>query len=207
MRTLWRTLIQPHQDYGSQLWSPVGLVGDLKLQEAPLRAFTKRVAGLSALPYWERLAKLSLLSSERRQERYKIIYTWKALKGIVPPCGITMAPASSLRGGQMARVPPLSGTRAAIQTLRDRHINVEGPRLYNVIPPALRDLDLTLEVFKAGLDRWLSSCPDCPQTSGRHHPATDLWGSPSNSLRAWVRTLGAYPGDKWTLDLQGTSAV
>ena len=29
MRTLWRTLVQPHQDYGSQLWSPVGLQGDL----------------------------------------------------------------------------------------------------------------------------------------------------------------------------------
>ena len=36
MRTLWRTLVQPHQDYASQLWAPVGLQGDLQLQEAPL---------------------------------------------------------------------------------------------------------------------------------------------------------------------------
>ena len=46
MRRLWRTLIQPHQDYGSQLWSPAGLLGDLELQEPPLRTFTKRVRGL-----------------------------------------------------------------------------------------------------------------------------------------------------------------
>ena len=106
MRTLWRTLIQPHQDYGSQLWSPVGLTGDFQLQETPLRAFTKRVAGLEKLPYWERLVRMSLLSTEHRQERYKIIYTWKVLKGLVPACGITLAPSLGLWGGQMARVPP-----------------------------------------------------------------------------------------------------
>ena len=155
MRTLWRTIIQPHQDYGSQLWSPVGLHGDLTLQEAPLWAFSKRVAGLSGLPYWERLVRLSLLSTERRQERYKILYTWKSLKGLVPPCCITLALASTLRGGQQARVPPLSGSRVAIQSLWDRHIMVEGPRLYNLILSSLRDLNLSLDSFKAGLDRWL----------------------------------------------------
>ena len=162
MRTLWRSTIQPHQDYGSQLWAPVGLLGDIKLQEAPLRAFSKRVAGLGGLPYWERLQRLNLLSTERRQERYKIIYTWKALMGLVPACGISAAPASNLRGGQMAYVPPLSGSRSAIQSLRDRHLTVEGPRLYNLIPAELRNLDITLAAFKAGVDRWLMLYPDRP---------------------------------------------
>ena len=110
MRTLWRTVVQPHQDYASQLWAPVGLQGDLQLQEAPLRAFTRRVRGLSTLPYWERLASMRLLSTERRQERYKVIYTWKALKGLVPPCGITLAPVTNTTSGQLALVPSLSGT-------------------------------------------------------------------------------------------------
>ena len=198
MRTLWRTLVQPHQDYASQLWAPVGLVGDLQLQEAPLRAFTRRVRGLSTLPYWERLAAMRLLSTERRQERYKIIYTWKALKGLVPPCGITMAPESSTRSGKIALVPSLSGSRAAVQTLRDRHLTVEGPRLYNLIPGALRDTTLSLDSFKHGLDSWLSNCPDCPATVDRHHPATDQFGSPSNSQKPWVRTLGSSPGSKWS---------
>ena len=200
MRTLWRTLVQPHQDYGSQLWSPVGLHGDLHLQESPLRAFTKRVSGLQGLPYWERLERMKLLSTERRQERYKIIYTWKALKGLVPFCGISLAPGSGTRSGQIARVPSLSGTRMAVRTLRDRFLTVEGPRLYNSLPQDLRDLDLSLDAFKGGLDRWLSSSvPDCPPTQGRRHPATDLWGSPCNSIRSWVRTLGPFPGDKWSI--------
>ena len=118
MRTLWRTLVQPHQDYASQLWAPVGLQGDLQLQEAPLRAFTRRVRGLTDLPYWERLDRMNLLSTERRQERYRIIYTWKALKGLVPPCGISLAPATNTRSGLMALVPSLSGSRAAVQSLR-----------------------------------------------------------------------------------------
>ena len=37
MRTLWRAVIQPHQDYASQLWAPVGLRGDIRLLEPLLR--------------------------------------------------------------------------------------------------------------------------------------------------------------------------
>ena len=87
MRTLWRSVIQPHQDYASQLWAPAGLLTDIQLQEGPLRSFTKRVWGLQDQPYWERLRALNLLSVERRQERYKVLYTWKALKGLVPSVG------------------------------------------------------------------------------------------------------------------------
>ena len=41
LKKLWRSLIQPHQDYCSQLWFPVGMVEDIKAQEVPLRAFSK----------------------------------------------------------------------------------------------------------------------------------------------------------------------
>ena len=152
MRTLWRAVIQPHQDYASQLWAPVGLRGDLRLQEAPLRAFSKRVRGLGHLQYWERLAAMGLQSTERRQERYKIFYTWKALAGKVPSCGIKLAPASGTRSGLTAQVPPLSGSRAAIQTLRDYSLSCEGPRLFNCVPAHLRTLDVSFEAFKAGVD-------------------------------------------------------
>ena len=39
------------------------VLDDLQMQEAPLRAFTRRVRGLTDLPYWERLAKMNLLST------------------------------------------------------------------------------------------------------------------------------------------------
>jgi hypothetical protein len=65
LRTLWKSLIRPHQDYASQLWAPVGLVGDLAAQEVPLRSFTRRMGGMRGLNYWERLVQAKLLSSER----------------------------------------------------------------------------------------------------------------------------------------------
>ena len=46
MRSLWVTLVRPHQDYGSQLWAPVSSLMEIRAQEAPLRAFTKRITGL-----------------------------------------------------------------------------------------------------------------------------------------------------------------
>ena len=105
MRKLWRT----HQDYGSQLWSPVAKPGDIKRQEAPLRAFTKRVKRLSNKTYWDRLKVMRLLSTERRVERYTIIYTWKVLQGVVHNCGVLAAP-DSLRRGRQATVPSLTGS-------------------------------------------------------------------------------------------------
>jgi hypothetical protein len=63
MRTLWRTLDQPHQDYASQLWALAGLAIDIMAQEGRQRGFTRNIAGIKHLPCSERL-----LSVERRQE-------------------------------------------------------------------------------------------------------------------------------------------
>ena len=180
--TLWRTLVLPHQDYASHLWAPAGLLGNIQAQEAPLRAFTKRVRGLWDTPYWERLAALSLLSVECRQERYRIIYVWKALKGLVPECGISVDPLVGPRRGLMVRVPPLSGSRAKIQSLKDMSFHHVGPALFNCLPVELRTLEPSLLGFKARLDSWLSGVRDTPWTVGRAHTATDHQGRPSNSL-------------------------
>ena len=53
MKTLWHSLIQPIQDYGSLIWAPIMEVGDLMDQESPLRQFTKRVKGFEGLNYWQ----------------------------------------------------------------------------------------------------------------------------------------------------------
>jgi hypothetical protein len=69
------------------LWSP---------QEGPqldkieklLKNFTAKIPSLKLLPYWERLKCLRMNSEQRRLERYKVIYVWKILQGLVPNCGI-----------------------------------------------------------------------------------------------------------------------
>jgi ribonuclease P/MRP protein subunit RPP40 len=191
MRTLWNSLVRPHQDYCSQLWSPVGLVGDLLEQEAPLRSFSRRIRGFSELNYWERLAAASLYSSERRQERYKILYAFKAIRGLVPFCGLEVDTDQESRRGRTIKVPLIQAPRTfmAVKTLREKSFQVEAPKLFNALPAFLRNLNTTIETFKAHLDSFLETIPDQPATPGLVPAATNLSGRPSNSIRDWARHL------------------
>jgi ribonuclease P/MRP protein subunit RPP40 len=191
MRTLWNTLVRPHQDYCSQLWSPVGLAGDLLEQEAPLRSFTRRIRGFSILNYWERLSAANLYSSERRQERYKILYAFKALRGLVPECGIRVDTSPESRRGRTLEIPLISAPRSfmAVKTLRDKSFQNEAPKLFNALPSHLRNLNTTIETFKAHLDSFLETIPDQPSIPGLVPAASNQSGRPSNSIRDWARHL------------------
>ena len=191
LKTLWRSLIQPHQDHASQLWAAVGLSGDLLEQEAPLRSFTRRMREVRHLPYWERLARVGLQSSERRQERYRILYTWKILKGMVPNCGLSVDSSPESRRGRTLTIPPLSGSRAAVRSLKERAFQTEGPRLFNSLPVELRNMDSSYPVFKAHLDIFLAKIPDQPAIPGHIPEAQDVNGRPSNSIKDWARRLWA----------------
>ena len=83
MITLWKALIQPVLDYCSQLWSP-HKQGDIQELESTQRYFTRQIAGMQGLTYWERLEKLGLYSQQRRRERYQVINNWKILEQQVP---------------------------------------------------------------------------------------------------------------------------
>ena len=79
MKIMWKSLVQPHIDYCSQLWMPIKS-GEMEKIENLQRQFTKRIPEVRQLSYWERLNKLKMLSQERRMERYRVIYTWKIPK-------------------------------------------------------------------------------------------------------------------------------
>jgi ribonuclease P/MRP protein subunit RPP40 len=196
MRTLWTTLVRPHQDYCSQLWSPVGLTGELLEQESPLRSFTRRIRGFSILNYWERLAAAALYSTERRQERYKILYAYKAIRGFVPDCGLRVDTAPESRRGRTIVVPQLSrpGSFMAVKTLRDKSFQSEAPKLFNSLPAHIRNMNTLPDTFKAHLDRYLETIPDQPAIPGLIPAAQKLSGRPSNSIRDWARRLQA---DTW----------
>ena len=168
MRTLWGSLVRPHQEYGSLLWAPVGSISAIRDQEAPLCAFTKRFLGYRELHYWDRLALAGMSSTERRADRYRIIYAWKIIQGLVPNSGLTWS--LSGRRGLLLMVPPISGSRMAIRTLRERSFFTEAPRLYNALPAGLRGHVGSLASFKSLLDSlyltFLSPTPGChlPQT-------------------------------------------
>lgn len=62
MKMLWKSLTLPYMDYCLQLWSGAPSLTVLGEMEAPKRAFTKRVAGLQDIDYWDRLKSLLLLN-------------------------------------------------------------------------------------------------------------------------------------------------
>jgi hypothetical protein len=167
LRHMFNTLVQPHIDYCSQLWAPQEGPQMDKI-EALLRSFTARIPSVKHLTYWERLKELKMNSQQRRLERYKIIYVWKTIQGLVPNCGIEVATNSDDRLGRKCQIRPLhKKAPAAVKTLREGSFQVSGPQLFNCLPKELRNqTELSLEEFKEKLDQILTRVPDEPQVSG-----------------------------------------
>ena len=93
------------------------------------------------------------------------------------------------RRGLQVRVPPLSGTRMAIRTLKEHSFFQEAPRQFNSLPDHLRTLKGSLETFKHNLDKYLEKIPDTPLDGIRPVFATDSNGAQTNSLRHWIKSL------------------
>ena len=83
MMALFKLLVLPRLDYGSQLWSP-HLVKHIDQLEKNQRSFIKHITGMKSLEYSELLVSLKLYSLQRRRERYCIIYVCKIIEGLVP---------------------------------------------------------------------------------------------------------------------------
>ena len=98
MRTLSKTLVQPIQDYASVVWAPALDLNQLQLQEGPLRSYTRRIFVFEKLNYWQRLNESKLFSIQRRNERFRILYTWKSLYSKVPSLGFKCE--NTLRNGK-----------------------------------------------------------------------------------------------------------
>ena len=169
MLTIWKTIVQPKLDYCSVLWSPSDQASIARL-ESVARHFTAQVSGMQEMDYWDRLASLKLYSQERRRERYAIIFVWKIAQQLVK--GYDLEFVHNPRRGRLAAVNPLDHhAPPAVKRARESSLKVKGSKLFNVIPKVLRDMNGTVDQFKAGLDKWLSSIPDQPTVPGRQRAA------------------------------------
>ena len=189
MLTLWKSLILPHHDYCSQLWSPLktGLIQQLELLQ---RSFFRKIGGMRHLSYWEQLTALKARSLERRRERYMIIYMWRILEGQVPNLNTTVVDTTSdarSRNGRLCRVPHVENQAPAfVKNARDASLPIRGTKLFNSLPRELRNLTgCKTDAFKAALDKFLATIPDEPlipgYTAGRR--------CSTNSIIEWVHTL------------------
>ncbi|KAG0714231.1 Death-associated protein kinase 2 [Chionoecetes opilio] len=169
MLTLWKSLIQPHLDYCSQLWSP-HQTGAIQRLEAVQRQFTRRIWGMKGLNYWERLQRLGLYSQQRRRDRYRAIYIWKILEKMVPDpnnlCG-EVSHASDRNGRRCVRRALPSHASSRIKTLLAASLSHVGPRTFNVLPKEVRGVSgCSVDKFKAAPDRFLRTLPDEPPVPG-----------------------------------------
>ena len=168
MLTLWKSLVMPILDYCSQLWSPT-MKGEIQQIEEIQKNFTRKIHMRDRGDYWHRLASLRLYSLERRRERYRIIYVWKIMEGLVPNLNTNpIHHTTSLRNGRMCVIPKSSNNvPSRIQSLREGSLSVHGARLFNALPVRLRNMKgLSLPKFKKELDDYLRTVPDEPQCCG-----------------------------------------
>ncbi|XP_076044744.1 uncharacterized protein LOC143027351 [Oratosquilla oratoria] len=167
MLTLWKALIQPILDYCSQLWSPHKR-GDIQKLEAVQRNYTRHIRGMKDLNYWDRLEVLGLYSQQRRRERFRAIYTWKILQGLVPdPTSLTIKLYHSVWHEQKCErqtLPPRAPER--LKTLLASILGHEGPKIFNTLPKEVRERTKCLVDIKHVLDRFLRKVPDKPPVPG-----------------------------------------
>ena len=180
MKFMWKTLVQGHVDYCSQLYMP-SQASEILLIENLQKSFTKKIPEVRNLDYWQRLVYLKMYSQQRRLERYRILYTWKILEQLAPNCGLESS--TSDRRGRQVKVPQLKGP-LAIKSLREQSFQVNGPKLFNCLPSSIRNLSgITVDEFKFKLDQFLSRIPDEPSVEGLTPSACDLYSAaPSNSI-------------------------
>lgn len=74
------TYVRPLLEYATCCWSPHH-IADIKLVESVQRKFTKKIPGLKAKPYHDRLAILGIESLELKRLRSDLIYAYKILFG------------------------------------------------------------------------------------------------------------------------------
>ena len=198
LRQLWKTIIIPHRDYCSILWSPVSQAGDKMSQEGPQRSFTKKAWGLYGHNYWDRLSVFKLYSIERRVERYKVLYLYKMINGLVPDIGLKYPDNSITRNRDTLLPITLTATTEAIKTKLRDSLLYNGVRIFNSIPLTIRNIQNDYCEFKKQLDLYLSKIPDQPATKDLTPEAKDIYGDPSNSILDWPRSIdltSIYPDD------------
>ena len=172
LNNLWKTLVQCHIDYCSQLYLPGQAQGKLAIEKL-FYNFSSKIPEVREHDYWTRLIILKIYSKERRMERYRIIYVWTTLEGFVPNCGVEVT-EENIRLGRKVKIPNLNKNgHQAILTLRESSFQIHGARLFNNIPNKVREIRKYQDDFKEALDDYLSSIPDQPRIGSLVPAATD----------------------------------
>ena len=189
LKFLWKTYCLPHIDYASQLWAPTN-PGQLVRLEGLLRTFSSWIREVSHLSYWDRLAALNLSSVQRRFQRYRAIYTFKIISGLVPNCNLQWSTNPS--SGRLCSIPkaPASAT-GKTKSIRQDSFQYQAPVIFNSLPLEICLIDGSLATFKLHLDNYLARLPDLPLVLNGllPPPVNQVTARNSNCIIDWARFL------------------
>ena len=164
MMTLFKSLVLPHLEYCSPLWSPCA-ASSIRSLESIQQAFTRRIdylSGKNRPNYWQRLSSLKIYSLERRRERYILLYLVKIINNRVPNPGVDIR--TNQRTGIYISPPPISKTSPAwVSRLKRESFLHKGSLIFNCLPSHLRmeeNIRSSQESFKSKLDNFLQLVPD-----------------------------------------------
>ena len=155
---------------------------DIQELESVQKTFIARIAGMRDIHYWDCLIHLSLMSLQRRRERFITLHMWKLLNNITSN-DLNIQFVTRPRFGNLAIIPSArKNSTAANQSLFDNLFAVQGPNLWNAIPYHLNVIQ-DLQQFKDRLTKFMLSLSDKPPIRGY---AT----LNSNSLLCWRNDRG-----------------
>ena len=195
MLLLFKSLVLPILEYCSVIWSPQD-VGSIQKLDIIQWSFIRKISTNIEPNYWKRLVSMKLYSLQRRRERYRIIYIWKVLEGLVPNVNMKIKTSSNLhaRNGRKCQIPNVPATSLA--KTREASLPINGAKLFNIMPKSVRNLtNVSLDTFKRALDKFLNFVPDEPQIPGY----TAQRRASSNSLIAMIsenkKSFGSFVFD------------
>ena len=184
MLTLLKTVLLPHLEYASVVWSPnesglIALIENVQKHfTSRFKEFTEYDAELGMkvckVNYWQRLKKLKIYSLERRRERYQILFLYKILIGKYPNPGFDSDFINLCsRNGVRVKSKINLKTKHWVRSIRGASFFNKAPKLFNILPKELRHpkyinkpTPKLEDEFKENLDNYLTTVPDEPLTQG-----------------------------------------
>ena len=116
-----------------------------------------------------KFSNIKLYSQQRRRERYRVIYIWKILEGLVPDPipSLLLAKFNDRTGRKCAQQALPTQAPQRVKTLLACSLPFNGPKIFNALPRKIRDLtNCSVSKFKMELDNFLQTLTDEPPVTG-----------------------------------------
>ena len=153
LKTLFKSLVRPHLEYGNCFWSPF-LQKDIVLIERVQRRATKILPNLKELEYAERLRHLNLPTLAYRRVRGDLIQMYKIVHGLNDIRQEALFEFAHHEAGTRGHMFKIQKQHTRLQ-LREHSFSVRIVNLWNSLPEDVVCAN-TMNEFKNGIDNALS---------------------------------------------------